>query len=166
MDLTGPLYPLHHAVPDLGWDRVDMVIASPPCYEFYKAAFPGRNNAVDGDTDTSMSEACLEATARIIEHFDPRYWLVENSKHGAPWVCQWFGPQRQQLGAYYLWHNMPLLSAQVEDKIAGKPSYRWSPIRSNLRARIPYALSQAVRVAVTEQMTLFTTPQFRRWPPL
>ena len=142
-----------------------MVIASPPCYEFYKASFPGRSNAVEGDTDTSMSEACLEATARIIKHFDAQYWLVENTEKGRPWVRQWFGDYRQHLGPYYLWHNMPLLSAQVDNKIAGQPSYRWSPIRSNMRARIPYALSEAVRVAVLEQQTLFTGPQFRRWRP-
>jgi len=139
---------------DRGWDHVDLVIASPPCYEFYKATFPTRWNQKPGDEDTSMSEGCLRTTHAVIQALGPRYWLVENTNKGRPWVEEVFGPVRQIIGAYHIWSNMPLLSAEVEHKIAGQRDPRHSPIRSNLRARIPHSLSKAVRVAMLEQTTL------------
>lgn len=150
-----------------GWDDVDAIIASPPCYEFFKAAFPARQNAKPGDEDTSMSEACLQTTLELILHIRPRYWLVENTGSGLPWVSEYFGRHRQAIGAYFLWHNMPLLSATVSNKLVGARDWNSkNPMRSNYRARIPLSLSKAVRVAMTEQQTLFTIPLYRQWPPL
>jgi hypothetical protein len=141
----------------------DLIIASPPCYEFYKHEFPERWNHADGDESIEMSTACLANTLTLIYDLQPKFWLIENSRSGVRHVTEYFGRCRQHIGAWYLWHNMPLLSANVPKKF--EDDRRRHPLRSNYNAIIPESLSLAVVQAMVEQQRIIE-PQFPQWPPL
>lgn len=119
---------------------LDLVWASPPCTEFARASMPWF--ADTGDPDLSIVQACLS----IISAAGPRYWVLENVRGAVPWLNR---PVRLRCGPFYLWGNFPPFRLDVppfKERLSGKQKAE--------RARVPYALSEALARAVEGELVL------------
>ena len=140
---------------------IDLLWCSPPCYEFSQAfsapAPSAKRRGEEFSPDLSDLRVCLEHRDRI----NPRWWVIENVvgaiKHFEPIL----GPPRQIIGSFVLWGNFPYLPFTRDQEIImkghkAKNDKRWSPLRSNHRAKIPYILSESMRLA-------FENPTLEDW---
>lgn len=133
-----------------------VVWASPPCLEFsmgYNA--PGPTAQRDGQ-DFQPDMRCLEAALEIINALKPDEWFIENVRGAIVPFTATIGHQyRQQLGSFFLWGHFPqiaLRSASMRNHT--KPDARHNPLRSNVRACVPFDYSQAIKAALDDQTSL------------
>ncbi len=135
--------------------EIELIWASPPCQDFsnaYDAPRPAARRAgEDFEADLSLVKRAIE----IIDELKPRYWIIENVigaiKHFEPFL----GPPRQIIGSFVLWGNMPFLHVDnFNHTKTGVDPGGSNPLRSNVRAKIPLELSQALRRAVESQTQL------------
>jgi len=134
---------------------VELVWASPPCTEFstgFNAPGPtAQREGIEFEPDMTLVKRAIE----IIEELEPTYWIIENVigaiKHFEPLL----GPPRQIIGSFVLWGNMPFIHVDnfEHTKVSVDPG-SGDPLRSNVRAKIPLELSQALRSAVEDQTQL------------
>ena len=122
----------------------DFIWASPPCYEFSQAFSAPGPTAQRAGEEFSPNMELIESTQEIIEYFDPDFWAIENvvgaAKHLTPLLGRY-----QKVGPFMVWGNLPpIIGANVSDDHKSKIDQRHSPIRSNIRARIPMSMSRAV----------------------
>lgn len=130
----------------------DFIWASPPCLEFstaYDAPGPRANRAGE---DFEPNLELVEVAKEIIDYYQPDHWAIENvsgaSKHLSPKLGRY-----QKLGPFLIWGNLPPIVANVDPDHKAKIDQRHSPIRSNIRARIPLELSKGIFNAI-QQPTL------------
>lgn len=135
--------------------KVDLVWASPPCYDFsraYNAPAPtAQRNGVEFEPDLNLLKKSIE----LIEELKPTHWVIENVvgsiKHFEPFL----GQPRQIIGPFVLWGNFPLIDVPRGFKHTKKEiDKRWSPIRSNVRAKIPLEISAGLKTAIESQTKL------------
>lgn len=164
----------------------DLVLASPPCKCFSRAAAWADHFGSDGSPQTPVAResiALVYHTLGLIEAISPRYWFLENPMGskvkqylGEPTArvtyCQ-YGTTYQK--PTYLWGQHPPMTyrwcsrgdychehGSLEDECDERPLPR-DPAE---RAKVPRELSEAIREAVEgafespppEQSTLVTTP--------
>ena len=142
---------------DEAGDRL-VVWASPPCLEFSKA-YSAPAMVAKRQGNPFKPDLSLVVAARGVATCLPvSTWIVENVEGAVPHFTPWLGKPRQRIGSFYLWGNFPLLSIAPEDRRHTKQRAgdlgRHSPIRSNLRAKVPLAYSQALLDAITNQTGL------------
>lgn len=113
--------------------HIDLVWASPPCTEFSLAANAHRPRPEN--PDMSIVEACLD----IIEHLQPRMWILENVRGAIRYFKDKLGDPLQVCGPFYLWGQFPTLDVPY-DLDHSKLDNR-DPM---LRAMIPWQISDAV----------------------
>lgn len=121
----------------------DFIWASPPCLEFSQAFdAPGPRAKREGEEFDPDLEL-VKTTQDIIEYYQPTHWAIENvagaSKHFTPLLGRY-----QKLGPFMIWGNLPPIDTKVDPDHKAKIDQRHSPIRSNIRARIPCELSRGV----------------------
>lgn len=133
---------------------IDFLWCSPPCYEFSQAfSAPGpvaRRRGEDYVPSMDLLEVCIEHRNRI----QPRWWVIENVIGSIPHFELILGPPRQIVGPFVLWGNFPYLPFTKTQEFVmkghkAKNDKRWSPIRSNHRALIPFILSESMRLSVS-----------------
>ena len=132
--------------------------ASPPCLEFSKAFdAPGpraQRAGIPFEPDLSLVVAA-RAVATCIQ---PTTWVIENVEGAIPHFQPWLGAPRQRIGPFILWGDFPMLALEDEHRRHRKAPIsdraRWSPIRSNLSAKVPLAYSQALLDAIVCQVRL------------
>jgi len=138
--------------------RPDILMASPPCYEFSnafsapKSIYVRENGSLDNYTPNME---LLIATLDIVKIVKPKYWIIENVVGAIRYFEKYLGKPRQILGAYVLWGNYPEIILQGELPTKSSKDKRHSPIRSNYRAEIPFPLSMALLTGILEQRSLF-----------
>lgn len=71
--------------------EVDVVWASPPCYEFSTAYSAPRSIAQRSDEEYEPSLELLEVTLEIIDIIKPRYWIIENVRGSIKYFRDLFG---------------------------------------------------------------------------
>ena len=134
--------------------QCDVLLAGVPCYEFSLAYSAPRSVAQRNGDDWEPSMELLEATLDIIRIVKPRYWVIENV-HGSQKYFEKYGLlQKQKHGAHVLYGNFPMFHTRDLPTKADRDK-RWSEIRSNHKAYIPFQLSQNLRQAIVDQKTLF-----------
>ena len=134
--------------------QCDVLLAGVPCYEFSLAYSAPRSVAQRNGDDWEPSMKLLEATLDIIRIVKPRYWVIENV-HGSQKYFEKYGLlQKQKHGAHVLYGNFPMFHTRDLPTKADRDK-RWSEIRSNHKAYIPFQLSQNLRQAIVDQKTLF-----------
>jgi site-specific DNA-cytosine methylase len=117
--------------------RWDVILASPPCYEFSPWAMPvtwargGRGRKVP---DLTIVEACR----RIAADHPEAVFVMENVRGAVRWI----GKPSAVRGSRYLWGDVGLLSPV---RAYGKWRLPPSPDRKDRRSMWPYPLSVAVR---------------------
>ena len=135
---------------------IDVLLASPPCYDFSLAhsapqAIASRNGTFD-EYEPSME--LVEATLDIIRLVKPRYWVIENVM-GSIRHFKKIGLEPNQIhGACVFYGKFPKFSTPDMPTKAQKDTHKGDPLRSNRRALIPIELSTALRRAIISQKTL------------
>lgn len=125
---------------------IDVLWASPPCVEFARIAMPWLSHPT-GEPDLSISLA----VKRIIEQFQPRYFVVENTRHSRKWLTPVFGPVAATIPGHIFWGRLPcLLPIPVRRP---KESLWPSENRAAERAKIPYPIGEAICRAVEARTT-------------
>lgn len=96
----------------------------------------------------------LKRVLEIIEKVKPRYWIIENVAGASRIFTEVIGkPPRQIIGPYFLWGQFPYISMPDDWVPEKKQNVAPGPNRYQIRSKIPFELSQAVRCAI-EQPTL------------
>lgn len=135
---------------------IDVLLASPPCYDFSLAhsapqAIASRNGTF-AEYEPSME--LIEATLDIIRLVKPRYWVIENVM-GSIRHFKKIGLEPNQIhGACVFYGKFPKFSTPDMPTKAQKDTHKGDPLRSNRRALIPIELSTALRRAIISQKTL------------
>ena len=139
---------------------IDVIVASPPCYDFSLAfsapqAIASRNGQWDSyEPDMELIEITLE----IIEMLKPRYWIIENVRGSIRHFAKLGLKPRQTFGGAYMFYgNFPMFECEIKETKATKGNRipHGNPLRSNFRAIIPLELSEGFRTAILNQRTIF-----------
>lgn len=132
-----------------GHTEFDLILASPPCVEFYKVGAPWFPDHYGKEPDMSL----LLSAMKIIDHYQPPIYVIENTQSGKKWIQPHIGDIRHRIGPYLLWGHFPKFDCVVPNKADGEA---WSsdPLRSAKRAMIPRSLSDALFDAIKNQETL------------
>jgi hypothetical protein len=131
-----------------------VVWASPPCTDF-STKNPNRG-AEDFDLDL------VRSAMHIIEWLHDRYgvhsWVIENVRGAIGHFDTLLGPYRQRIGPFFLWGSfVPIACIDSDVHRHKKPFNRTNSrthLRSNIHAKVPFALSESFRLSVTKQSTL------------
>jgi len=137
--------------------QIDLILASPPCYEFSLAySAPRAIASRDGTLDQyNPNMELVELTLEIISLVKPRWWIIENVIGSIKYFEKIGLIPNQIHGAYVLYGNFPKFSTPVMPSKAKKDSFHGDPLRANKRAIIPLELSMEIRKAMMSQKTLF-----------
>jgi len=135
----------------------DVLLAGIPCHEFSLAfsapqAIASRAGQFD-EYEPSME--LLECVLDIIRITKPRYWLIENVMGSIRHFAKYGLEPRLIVGSHVLYGNFPLFSNNIEMPTKADRDKGPNPLRSNIRAKVPIALSIELRKAIIEQKTLF-----------
>jgi len=132
--------------------NVDIILFSPPCYEFSlafdapRAVWARENAGIPYEPSMDLLECGME----IIELLKPKYWIVENVRGASPFFSQILGRARQINDAYFFWGNFPSFVPAMFPSKAEKDE-RWNPLRANVRGKIPLEISEALLAAIESQ---------------
>ena len=138
------------------YPKPDFIWASPPCLEFsqaYNAPAPRAQRAgVSFEPNMEFVLAALD----IIGEVEPTNWCIENVKGAIkPFSKTYMLGEPQHYSPFFLWGNLPPLILPRDFKhFKHKQDKRWSPLRSNHKAKIPIEISLAVKDAIENQKTL------------
>ena len=139
--------------------NIDLIVASPPCYDFSLAfnapqGIASRAGREEFDSYVPDMEL-IEVTLEIIEMLKPRYWIIENVRGSIRHFKKLGLIPNQKFGAYVLYGKFPKFGEPtINSKKQNKGSHK-EPLRANLRALIPLELSESIRNAILEQKTIF-----------
>ena len=134
--------------------NIELIWASPPCDEFsfgYNAPHAIHLREYPGiPYEPNMD--LLEATLDIIKILKPRFWVIENVRGASKFFTEMIGSEpRQILGnAQFLWGNFPKIDPPRYQTKADIDE-RHSPLRANIRAKIPIEISEALLSAIQSQ---------------
>ena len=136
---------------------IDVILASPPCYEFSLAFNSPQGISTRNGTfeDYSPDMELIQATLDIIDMLKPRYWIIENVRGSIRHFEKIGLKPNQKFGAYVFYGNFPKLNPpKFESKKMNKGTHG-DPLRANKRALIPFELSEEVRNSIIQQKTIF-----------
>lgn len=136
--------------------KIDLVLASPPCYEFSLAYSAPRVKAQRNGEEWNPSLELIEITLEIIDIIQPRWWVIENVVGSARYFEKLGLVPRQVSRPYLLYGNFPMFETPKNmPSKHKKDSWQGDPLRANKRALIPLELSMSLRRALVEQKTIF-----------
>ena len=138
----------------VGRTDYDLVWASPPCLEFSNACNAPKAKAQRAGQPYEPSMALVTAALEIIDLLNPRWWVIENVRGAWPYFAQVadLGKPTQSIGSFHLWGHFPhLIMPEDFDARKSEVDKRHSPLRANIRAKIPLEISEALRRAITSQ---------------
>jgi hypothetical protein len=131
----------------------DFIWASPPCTDFSDAISSpsslARNNNLPFTPDTRIALKVKE----MIQHYDPKYWCVENVRGSRKEFSKIFGPPWQIIMPFFLYGKFPRVHEIKHTKKAVDVSSN-HPLRANIHGKIPYQLSENFLHAIETQTTL------------
>jgi len=154
---------VEHVVDEPTREKI-VVWASPPCDQWSNGYNSLKSQSLRGEILWSPDFACLDATWEIIKwlsnyclHENIEFtYCIENVRGGIEYISDRLGFRwRQQVGQMFLWGNFPIMTISPELAKHKKPDKRHSPIRPNIRAKVPFEASQAFRLAITNQRRFF-----------
>ncbi len=135
--------------------KVDLVIASPPCLEFSMAYSAPRSIATRAGEEWNPSMELVLVTLEIISILQPRWYVIENVIGSISYFKQIGLVPHQIHAACVFYGNFPKFATPSMKTKREKDSWHGDPLRMNKRALIPFELSEALRVAILNQKSLF-----------
>ena len=136
--------------------RPDFIWCSPPCREFSRAySAPGpvaEREGRDFEPCLNLMYACED----VINYVEPAHWIIENVVGAINHFTPHLGDYFQKVGPFVLWGRCPALLMPPSWKHSKSTNdvHSGNPMRSNIRAMIPYEVSMATLQAITNQLTL------------
>jgi len=142
---------------------VEVIWASPPCQEFSQAS---------NQSTKEPSLRLLQAALDIIDHLEPKWWIVENVRGAVKHFRGELGTPTQVIGPFYLWGRFPPIAVNVERLSSreneihlpansperkgrwvfnGKKYHKWGELN---KATIPFEISKGLLDSILEQRTL------------
>ena len=136
-------------------ERPYAILAAPPCTEFSLGFNSPRSKAARSGTletyEPDMSH--LLTILEIVRLLNPRYWIVENVSGACPYFEPILGRHSWTNRSCYLWGKFPALGTVLTSKLA-KDKIGSGVMQHNLRSLVPIEISQAIKEAFENQMTL------------
>jgi len=143
---------------DVEVDRL-VVWASVPCTDFtaVDGADKRKQRELDGFDLGLLHKTCY-IIAALNEDYNLTEWFIENVRGAiAPFNAE-LGHYRQRIGPFFLWGKfVPVACLDSDVHRHRKPFNQTNsrtPLRSNIHAKIPYALSESVRESLDRQLSL------------
>jgi len=135
--------------------RIEYVHASPPCHEFSLGFHAPKAIASRKGEDYHPSTEYVQIAKRIIDDLNPRYWSIENVRGSIKHLRPILGEPALIVGAYVYWGRFPPITVEASE-LPNKSTKdkRHSPLRSNYRALIPFALSAGFKQAMDAQRSI------------
>ena len=130
---------LHPISPTLIW-------ASPPCTDF--------SNGVSSPYSPLEAIELVMCAKRIIDMLQPKYWIIENVRGATPYLNPILGEPKMVIDSIVLWGEFPVWAMPPDYKHIKPDAWSTTPLRSNIRAKIPYAVSDACRQSIEHTKTL------------
>jgi len=128
---------------------IDLFWASVPCLEFSTGyAAPGPKAARAGE-DFEPDLTLLKKAIEIRDNLHAKWWVFENVRGSIKHFAPLLGEPSRIIGPFVLWTNLPTLDIPYDFEHLKKDHDTWSddPMRSNKLAKIPFEISDAVRIA-------------------
>mgnify|MGYP003645343044 CR=1 FL=1 len=141
--------------PDPFFHDIDIVLFSPPCYEFSLAYDAPRvkHQREFPNVPWEPSMDILECGMEIIKMLNPKWHIVENVRGAIKYFKEDLGSPRQINDAYVFWGNFPSFVPKAFPSKADKDS-RHSPLRANIRGKIPIEISKELLFAIKSQKSI------------
>ena len=142
-----------------GWHpKIDFIWASPPCTAF-SGGFASPKSIASreiGLENYKPDMTLLHLCKQIIDIVQPKYWCIENVVGAIRYFTPILGEPKQIIGPYVLWGNFPTIDCNAEMIIPKKlkDTNSRDPLRSNRRAKVDFAISQAMREAIDSQSSI------------
>jgi site-specific DNA-cytosine methylase len=141
--------------PDRFFHDIDLILFSPPCYEFSLAynAPRAEHEREFPNVPWIPSMEILECGMDIIKMLKPTWHIVENVRGAIKFFEAELGKPRQINDAYVFWGNFPSF---VPGKFPSKSEKdkRHSPLRANIRGKIPIEISNELLFAIESQKSI------------
>tara|TARA_R110000751_G_scaffold124086_2_gene225176 strand:- start:845 stop:1453 length:609 start_codon:yes stop_codon:yes gene_type:complete len=132
--------------------NIDLILFSPPCYEFSLAYNAPRANHEREfpNVPWEPSMDVLECGMDIIKMLKPTWHIVENVRGAIKYFKEDLGKPFQINDAYVFWGKFPSF-VPAEFPTKKEKDKRHSPLRANHRGRIPIQISKALLEAIESQ---------------
>ena len=137
-------------------DAEIFVWASPPCTEF---SLKNPERSMVGEFDLTLLDNTLKLIDRLQRGWNVRGWIVENVRGAiTPFTEHMNREYSQKIGPFFLWGSfipIALVDASLDRhrKPFNKTNSR-TPLRSNIHALVPYALSDSLRLTLNNQQSI------------
>ena len=136
--------------------EIELIWASPPCLDFSTAYNAPKSVAARAGEPYEPDMTLVKRAYEIIQELKPKWWIIENVSGASKDFEELLGKPRQIIGCFFLWGHFPLIPMSRDfEHLKANNDDRHSPIRSNVRAKIPLELSQAVLETLENQRSLF-----------
>jgi len=146
---------LHPVSPTLIW-------ASPPCRDFSNGYYSPKSvhlrarsaGEIDDNYYPTQAIELVKCAKRIIDMLQPKYWIIENVRGAIPYINEVLGEPKLIIDSIVLWGEFPIWAMEPGYKHIKDDAWSTTPLRANIRAKIPYAVSEACRQSIENTKTL------------
>jgi hypothetical protein len=136
---------------------IDLIWASPPCTEFSDGFSSPKSKAIRNNENYEPDDAIkmVMETKRIIDLCQPKYWIIENVRGSIKFLKPILGEPTLIIDSIVLWGRFPIWAMPPGYKhIKNDSAWSTDPMRANIRAKIPYEVSEACRQSIENTKTL------------
>ena len=132
-----------------------IIWASPECKEWSQGYASKKNKMLRDGIDYVPNMSQVLAIMRIIDRIRPDYWLLENVVGGIPFINLAIGPPRLKHRPWIFWGDFPLFNIDIDHNHKSKNDVSSrNPMRYWIRSKIPFDISDKLRLAIENQTTL------------
>ena len=133
-----------------------LIWASPPCTDFSDGYAAPKSVALRAGLDYYPKEAIdlVKETKRIIDIIQPKYWIIENVRGAIKYLTPILGEPTMIIDSIVLWGRFPKWAMEPGYKHIKDDAWSTTPLRANIRAKIPYEVSNACRQSIENTRTL------------
>jgi len=138
------------------FEQPKLIWASPPCTDFSTGFDAPGPTAIRNGEDYNPGDAIelVKQTKEIIDMINPQYWIIENVRGAIKYLKPILGEPTLIIDSIVLWGRFPVWSMPPYYKHVKDDAWSTTPLRANIRAKIPYAVSDACRQSIENTKTL------------